>query len=232
MTTSRLRRSSEDVRALILESARSLFRSRTYEDVSTREISDRAGVAESALFRHFGSKKAIFDEAMLKPFVEFVQEFIEDWAEQPAREVVPEGLAYRFVAGFSRACAENLDVIEVFGERDGGGQNRPLAGQASELMQRLVDTLAGRVKTYHEDVGLGFTMDPQLSVRLTIALIVGVTHMGQDFVGEIDDQLLAEMSAFVIRGAGYPGDSRVSTTNSLSRTPSSVRRARRPRNAQ
>lgn len=217
MTAPRLRRSSNEVRQLILDSARTLFGSQGYEATSTREIIEHAGVAESMLFRHFGSKKGLYDEAMLKPFAEFVQMFVDDWGNQPAGDVVPQGLAYRFVAGFSKLCADNLDLIDVLAEKNVGGESSPVASHVSALMHRLVDTLTKQVKTYHFDVGLDFTMDPRLEVRLTIALIVGAAKLGEDFIGKLDDHLIAEMAAFVVRGAGYPGDGRVKSANTASR---------------
>lgn len=209
MATGRLRRSTGEVRALILDSARTLFSAQGYEATSTREIVEHAGVAESMLFRHFGSKQALFDEVMLKPFVGFVQTFIDEWNTVPAGEVVPARLAYRFISGFSNQCADSRDLIETV---CGGGtysKDRPLASQASEGLQQLVDTLAKQVTDYHIAVGRGFEMDPKLSVRLTIALIVGVAQLSEGFIGAVDDDLVSEMAAFVVRGAGYAGDSRL-----------------------
>jgi AcrR family transcriptional regulator len=40
-----------------------VFPERAFDDVSTREIAERAGVTPATLFRHFGSKQALFDEA-------------------------------------------------------------------------------------------------------------------------------------------------------------------------
>jgi AcrR family transcriptional regulator len=211
VTAGRLRRSTDEVRGLILDSARTLFSVQGYEATSTREIVEHAGVAESMLFRHFGSKQALFDEAMLKPFVEFVQTFIDDWNTVPVGEVVPAGLAYRFISGFSKQCADNRDLIEMVSGGDAHGDDRPIASQASEVLEQLVTTLAKQVTDYHIAVRRGFEMDPKLSVRLTIALIVGVAQLGEGFFGSLDgdDELVSEMAAFVVRGAGYPGDSRV-----------------------
>jgi AcrR family transcriptional regulator len=171
-----------------------LFLNQRYDATSTRQISEHAGVAESMLFRHFGSKKVVFEEAILRPVVEFVQAFIDDWVARPAADVVPEQLSYRFVAGLSKLCNDNPDLIEILSKKDVDGQSRPLAGQASALMQEFVDTLTMRVETYHADLGLDFVMALRLSVQLAIALIVGAAHLGEDFLGEMDDRLIADGS--------------------------------------
>lgn len=55
------RRSSRQVRELVLASAREAFADRAFDDVSAREIAERAGVTPATLFRHFGSKRGLFD---------------------------------------------------------------------------------------------------------------------------------------------------------------------------
>jgi hypothetical protein len=45
----------------------------------TREIAQAAGVTEHLLFRNFGSKAALFREALVLPFTSFVDEFGRTW---------------------------------------------------------------------------------------------------------------------------------------------------------
>ena len=59
-------------RLLLLEAARALFARQDYRGTTTKEIAQAAGVAEHLLFRHFGSKAALFREALVVPFTEFV----------------------------------------------------------------------------------------------------------------------------------------------------------------
>jgi AcrR family transcriptional regulator len=195
----------------MLDSARELFRGQGYEATSTREISDHAGVSESMLFRHFGSKNTIFEEAVLKPFVEFVQQFVEDWVSRAPADVVAEQLAHSYVAGFLQLCNDNLDLITVLGERNIDGRRRPVARQAAVLMQEHLDMLADQVDSYHAAVGLKPVMDSHLVVRLTIAIVVGGAHLGGGFLGELDEHTISEIAAFVVRGAGYPGDGRITS---------------------
>ena len=55
-------------RTRILDAAISLFSTRGYDGVRTREIASAAGVAEKTLFHHFGSKANLF-AAALQPVV-------------------------------------------------------------------------------------------------------------------------------------------------------------------
>ena len=83
--TTRTRRPSAEVRRLILDAAHDLFASNGYRGTSTREIADRAGVAEVLLFRNFGSKAELYSTAVVLPLTEFLNEWIEsstwDWDE-------------------------------------------------------------------------------------------------------------------------------------------------------
>jgi AcrR family transcriptional regulator len=69
------RRAPGEGRILLLRAAREVFSEMGYTRASTRVIAERAGIAEALLFRNFGSKAALFEEAALSLF----QEFVDDW---------------------------------------------------------------------------------------------------------------------------------------------------------
>src|SRR6478752_10507442 len=66
-------------RLLALEAARTLFAQQDYRNTTTKEIAEAAGIAEHLLFRHFGSKAALFREAVVVPFLEIVEELSGRW---------------------------------------------------------------------------------------------------------------------------------------------------------
>lgn len=59
----------EGRRGEILDAALSVFAERGYESGSLREIAERVGVSEPALYRHFASKEALFS-AIIERFAE------------------------------------------------------------------------------------------------------------------------------------------------------------------
>ena len=75
----RRRRSPAEVRTLLIGAAQQVFAARGYGGATTAEIAAAAGVAESALFRHFATKSELFATAALVPFTEFVSEFAAVW---------------------------------------------------------------------------------------------------------------------------------------------------------
>ncbi|MGV9694050.1 TetR family transcriptional regulator [Streptomyces sp. NPDC003444] len=53
-----------DTRERLLAAASALFAERGYDRATVREIASRAGVNQALLFRHFGSKQALFGEVV------------------------------------------------------------------------------------------------------------------------------------------------------------------------
>ena len=183
----------------MLNAANKLFHSKGFDATSTREISVEAGVSESMLFRHFGSKQAIFEEAVLAPFADFVEEFVTDWMS--GRQRGPERIAHSYVSGLFELCRNHLDLITTLSASGTSGDGARPSADARLLIHEQLETLAGQVGRYHVEVGSRPGLDPQLSVRFTIALVVGAAQLGEDFFG-IGDRLTTELADFVVRGAG------------------------------
>jgi AcrR family transcriptional regulator len=77
----RVRRLPGEGRRLLLAAAHKVFSEQGYARATTREIAERAGVAEPLLFRNFGSKAALFNEVVFGP----LQAFVVDFAQQVDR---------------------------------------------------------------------------------------------------------------------------------------------------
>ena len=64
MPATRVRLTPEVRRRQIIDAARSLYDERPYEDVSTRELAEAAGVARGLINHYFGDKRELFLEVM------------------------------------------------------------------------------------------------------------------------------------------------------------------------
>src|SRR6476620_6377098 len=91
------RRPRGEPRRLLLDAARELFAHQDYRSTTTREIAQAAGVTEHLLFRNFGSKAALFREALVLPFTGFVDEFGQTWRSVVPEETDKEELTRHFV---------------------------------------------------------------------------------------------------------------------------------------
>ena len=77
----RRRRSSREVHELLLRAARETFAARSYAHSSTREIAEAAGVSEALLFRYFGTKAKLFEQAIVAPFQRLVDTHVSEWRQ-------------------------------------------------------------------------------------------------------------------------------------------------------
>ena len=76
------RRSTEEVRRLILGAAAAEFTDRGFADTTMRSVAARADISLSVLYRQFVSKERLFAAALLEPFLDFFEDFGELWSGQ------------------------------------------------------------------------------------------------------------------------------------------------------
>ena len=69
--------SPDERRERILEAAREVFIASGLKGARTKDISDRAGVAEGLIFKHFESKEGLFEAAVTTPLEQMLAELVE-----------------------------------------------------------------------------------------------------------------------------------------------------------
>ena len=105
------RRPRGEPRRLLLDAARDLFARQDYRSTTTREIAEAAGVTEHLLFRHFGSKAALFREALVLPFTSFVDDFGRTWQAVVPEETDEDELAGHFVGQLYDVFVEHRGLV-------------------------------------------------------------------------------------------------------------------------
>jgi len=77
-------------RERLLGAAREEFAAKGFRGATTKDIAERAGVTEPMVFRHFGSKAALFEEAAVEPVVAFMDDYVTEWGtrEQGSTDAV------------------------------------------------------------------------------------------------------------------------------------------------
>ncbi|HEY1969732.1 MAG TPA: helix-turn-helix domain-containing protein [Pseudonocardia sp.] len=164
----RRRRSSAELRALLLDVARDLFDRHGFQATTTAEISRKAGVSERVLFNQFASKSALFNAAVIAPFVDLVSAYVDEWVEEGGDDT-PERRLDRFVGGlYDLARQHRTALLTALVEH----QN----GEANELLDQLARALR-RMQTItpeeaYRDQYRGLDM-PALSAD-TVGMIFGV----------------------------------------------------------
>jgi AcrR family transcriptional regulator len=194
-------------RRLLLESARLLFAERGYAGTSTREIARAASVTEPMIFRHFGSKAKLFEEAVLAPFNTFVSDYIADWAARPRGAKTVYLQTYEFYRGVYDVLSANRRLIhEMIGGRASGSLtadavSTPRFGALLERFEEIIE----REREYR-----GFRpFDSVVMTRLVFGLVFSVAvHGDWMFEGATRaqpsvDAFIDEMVRLTIYGA-YP----------------------------
>nr|BFE38898.1 hypothetical protein GCM10010200_111490 [Actinomadura rugatobispora] len=190
----------------MLRAARDLFAEHGYARVSTRQIAQRAGVTQAQVFRHFGSKAALFVEAAYQPFHDFVAGYVRRWAEQGHGADSSAHDTEVFVDGLYRLLLENRALLGAMS--GAAAEDAPeLAAATASFLREVFDRLQSEVALESGAKG-GTTMEPAYAVRFAFALIFGVSVLDQALFPAEDRpgraRIVEEMSGFILRGASIP----------------------------
>ncbi len=101
------------MRDLVLRAAHDLFATQGYHGTTTRQIAERAGVGEPVLFRNFGSKAGLFEQAILEPFTEFLSDWVVSWHREQPATTDAEKIVRSFVSGFFGVVEEHRELMRT-----------------------------------------------------------------------------------------------------------------------
>jgi AcrR family transcriptional regulator len=199
------RRSPEEVRRLLLESARELFATNGYGGTSTREIAVGATVSETLLFRHFGSKAKVFERAVLDPINEFIHEYVEEWKSRPVEDHTADAVAYAYIEGFYRLLCEHRQLVLAL-VAAGAFESMPELVEASPLSTLLgeLELVAGR-----EADARGYApFDVPVVTRIVAGMVMAMSLL-DDWLfppeqrRPADRRIVDEMVAFMLHGLAH-----------------------------
>ena len=198
------RRAPDEVRRLLLESARSLFAAKGYAGASTRDIATQAGVSEALLFRHFGTKAKLFERAILDPINDFIHQYVEQWKARTAADHTPEGISFAYVDGFYRLLSENRELVLALVTAQAYESIKELneASPLSRLMDEL-EQVAGREAELR-----GFKFDVHISTRLVAGMVMSMALLDEWLFPSgkrrpSRQRIVNEMVAFMLHGLAH-----------------------------
>jgi len=210
----RKRRPTGEPRRLILAAARDLFSRRGYSDTSTRELADRAGVSETLIFRYFGSKAVLFREALVVPFVEFV----DDWAERNRSGALDHLSDADFTKGYITDVYQlfraNRGLLAVVWAADTNEEHvlaeSGVLDDVTGALAKLVDVSRSAMQRRHPEI----EHREDLGSRAVLAVSAGMAAFGQSFYGgprPSDDDIIDEVVQLILHGYLYTSPSKVTT---------------------
>jgi AcrR family transcriptional regulator len=201
------RRSSDEVRTLILEAAARGFARRGFDGTTTADIAADCGVAESVLFRHFGSKANLFTAAAVEPFRDAVRGFREFWESEGRTFDDNDPVMHTYIAELYDRIHANRDAVLAmfFAARDSrsdgvGAQSR---ADFAELLNELDEVGESWAARREFDI-------PKLwlRTRISVAMVMSMAMFDDWFLpdgppnGPVDrNTIIEELAGVASRGA-------------------------------
>ena len=197
----RPRRRTDEVRGLILDAARAVFAERGYAGASTRLIAERAGVSTPLIFNNFGTKAALFAEAVIQPFDARITEFLSQ------NETMPPGREARnahFVHALYPFLRDNADLLHALVKSTGDTESERL-----HALDNYFAASAARMRSEFQKAGWAFDIPPDLMVRYAFGMLAGAVMFDQWFYpdGAPDEATTeAALARLLYKAAAPSGD--------------------------
>ena len=175
------RRRRGEPRRLLLDAARDLFARQDYRSTTTKEIAETAGVAEHLLFRNFGSKAALFREALVVPFTSFVDDFSKTWMAVVPEETDEEELAALFVGRLYDLFVEHRGLVLTLWASDSMSEEELAEAGLGDVNRAM--TVLGRIGAEGMDIRGMRSTRSDLVAQSTVAMIAGMAAFRSTFFG-------------------------------------------------
>lgn len=177
------RRRRGEPRRLLLASARELFSRQGYATTSTREIADRADVSETLMFRYFGSKAGLFREALVVPFIEYIEDLNAKWQSGALSDLGDEAFTRQLVGDLFDLFREHRGLVVMLWAAD--GQNgKDLAETGMYEIERELQVLAKLGATETRRRRRHPISRHDLATRSMLAMVAGMAVFGKAFYGK------------------------------------------------
>lgn len=193
-------------RQLLLAAARDLFARQDYRATTTRELADYAGVAEHLLFRNFGSKAALFREALVAPFVHLVDVFDERWRTIVPETAVEEEIGGQFLGALYDLFVENRGLVKTLWSAETLSEGELAEAGVSDIGRALA--VLGRIGSEGIDMKGMHSQHHELAARSTVAMVAGMAAFGTTFFGGRPpprDDIVDELTQMTLHGFLHRG---------------------------
>lgn len=198
------RKSAARSRELITVAARDLFGELGFTNTTVKDVAERAGVGETIVYRIFGTKTRLFEEAILGHLAVAIVEWLERWGDRPGAATTWEsGRAY--VSGVYEMVSSNrgqllaLLAAEAF-EPAFTAEGRRSTSPVDSALQRV----ANLVEREMEFRGWR-DVDSALTTRITFGMIFSLAMFPDNLLPKgsgrpSDERIVDEMTKFLIYG--------------------------------
>jgi AcrR family transcriptional regulator len=191
----------------LLDAARDLFARQDYRSTTTREIADVAGVTEPLLFRHFGSKAALFRETMVTPFTNFVDDFGRTWGAIVPDETDEHELAHQFVGRLFDVFVDHQGLVLTLLSSDTLSDEEMADAGIADIRRALA--VLGRSSAEGMALRGVRSNRPYLAAYSTVAMIAGMAALRSTYFGTKQpsrDAIVEELTQAILHGFLHRSD--------------------------
>jgi TetR/AcrR family transcriptional regulator len=185
-------------RERVLAAAREVFVAAGLKGARTKDIADRAGVAEGLLFKYFGTKEQLFDAAILEPLQDIVIGIAD--AARTFGDLAPEDRLHRSHSFHETMQHTMLEIAPLLGTALFSDQARGEAFYAEHILPLISESSRGLEETLHAwphaPIDARFLFLVFWGTHLAIALDahfggadVDVAAIGRQFTALMNEQL-------------------------------------------
>ena len=195
------RRPRGEPRRLLLDAARDLFARQDYRSTTTREIAEAAGVIEPLLFRHFGSKAALFRETMVVPFTSFVDDFGRTWQAVVPEETDEDELASHFVGQLYDVFVEHQGLVLTLLASEALGDEEKAEAGIADIRRALA--VLGLISAEGMAMRGMQSSHPDLAAYSTVAMIAGMAALRSTYFGTKQpprEAIVEELTQAILHG--------------------------------
>jgi AcrR family transcriptional regulator len=195
----RLRRSSAELHTLILRAAEELFGTRGYDATTTRDIAGVADVTEAAIYRHFGTKEALFEAAISRPYRQVIGSFLRSWQRRTPGSTTNADVTREFVERFYDFVQQHRRLLKAYLTYR---EYNPQEGDSA--LSRELDQIERMMTS--ESASRGFTqIDIPIAVRCAAGMVLALALHDDLLFPAGDarprrDRVVTEAVAFALHG--------------------------------
>jgi AcrR family transcriptional regulator len=163
--------SESETRARILKAALKLFAQKGYDGTTTKDLAQRADVAEGTLFRYFPNKKAILVEVATQGWTDLLTDLLTELSEMGSYKAVAQVIRNRMLH-----LHENSDMLRVcFMEAQFHADLRDRI--QTEVVAKMTDVAEAFFQTAM-DQGIYRQMNPKTVARVFLGMfaVAGFSH--------------------------------------------------------
>lgn len=220
----RERRRTQDVQDAVLASAARLFARHGFARTTAKDIAEDAAVAETAIYRHFGSKQQLFAIAVVAPFERFAEQYAQKWWPVVDAGEADTVILRGFMEDLYDALRDNRDAVVALLAAQGDPAAQDAIEEGRRHFQHLFTSLTslaeGRSK---RSSAFRPVFTDEMTTRFIVGMLTVVTAFDTWFLPDSPvpskRQIIDVMAGMVLPGLVKDGDGLSPTSGSATECP-------------